>query len=244
MPTVISLVTFELPNMNGVAKDAARMQVVTQASDFWAATDLEAMAEKLFDTVHTGATNAMGHYLASCLDPATTIRAYDISAHLDGGPHGSPYVSAAITRTATGGDSRGNAQCAVINWHSLDYATTPNNGPVGAIPTPESAQDMGAPATHSGVTKLKARKANRMYFGPLDGSTIGVDGDGNPQFTDTFMTDAQKNFGGFFLTDGFGVHVWSRRDSGVHAIGGGWVDRGIKIRRTKGFSPGTRTTFP
>lgn len=244
MPTVVSLVTFELPNMNGVPKDAVRLQIVTQASDFWAPSDLASMANKLFDTTHTGATNPMGSYLASCLSPDTTIKAYDITAHLDGSPHGSPYAFEVGTRAHTGGDSRGNAQCAVFTWHSADYDSTPNDGPSGAIPTPEAAQDMGAPATHTGVTKLKARHANRMYFGPVDGSAIGVDGNGNPQWTDTFMTDAQKNIGGFLLTDGFGVHVWSRRDAVARSIGSGWIDRGIKIRRVKGFNPNTRTLFP
>lgn len=239
-----SLVTFEIGNKNGVAKDSVRFQIVTVAGADWAELDLQGMAIKFLDTVHTGATNPMGAYLASCLDLSTTVRAYRIDGHLDGSPHGSPYATAVQARVAEGGDSRGNAQCAVITWHSSAYDTTPNEGPSGDIPTPESAVDMGAPATHTGVTKLKARQANRMYFGPLDGSTIGVDGNANPQFTDTFMTDAQKNMGGFLLTDGFGVHVWSRRNAAVTAIGSGWVDRGVKIRRNKGFQPNTRTLFP
>lgn len=241
-----SLITFTAQNNNGVAKDAIRFQLVWNQGSM-SATSLEAHWTEFLNTVHTGQTHKLGEYLAGCISRTTpqVMAAYDITSHLDGSPHGSPYVTVSDTvLPAALGDSRGNAQCAVLSWNSSDYTVTPVTGPTGAIPTPESAQDMGAPSTHPGVTRLRQRRSNRMFFGPVEGGAIGVNGDGNAQWTDTFMTDVSANLAGFLADAGSNIwQGWSRRNADVWSVVEGWVDRGIKIRRHKGFDPNERTTW-
>jgi len=115
-------------------------------------------------------------------------------------------------------------------------------------PTPESAQDYGAPATHMASSRPKSRHLGKIEFGPLDASAIGVDGNANPQFTDTFVNDAVAVLANFManvgsITGGAAWSVWSRRDAFVYGVTGGWVDRGVKTRRSKTFVPNLRTTF-
>lgn len=246
--TVISLNTITFENENGSSKDQVKFSLVTQGATGLTAAQVATLWGVFFNQ-HV-ATHGLGEYLATCVSRTVpgAAAAYDITAHLDGSSHGSPYVTGSYTLPASLGDSRGNQLCAVLNHHSGAYATTPNNGPSGPIPTPEQAQDYGAPATHTGVTKPKQRQAGRMFLGPLSSTAIGVDGDANPQFTDTFMADAAAHlsfFNGNISADiGQDWKGWSRRDAAVWFVTGGWVDRGVKTRRVKGHNPNTRTNWP
>lgn len=246
--TTISLCTMSIPNKNGVPKDGVKMQFVLEGSSPLTATQLELAWNSLLN--HAGPTNTLAGYLASCLSrvPDAAVAAYDITAVLGGGAMGSPYVTGHQTVGASLGDSRGNQLVAGFGFHSGTYASTPAVGPTAAIPTPESAQDMGAPATHMGPTRPKSRQLARMAFGPLDASAIGVDGNLNPQFTDTFINDAVFILSNWIttigaITGGQALAVWSRRDAATNTISGGWVDRGVKTRRSKTFLPNLRSTF-
>lgn len=249
MPDVVSLCTLTAENVNASTKDQTKLAVVVSSPA--ALTDVQ--LSNLWDVFgdNSGApTNRLWTYLASCVSRAAPAKAaaYDITAHLDGSVHGSPYVTTDRPLLAALGDSRGNQICAVFSWQDGDYATTPTTGPSAAIPTPEAAIDMGAPATHPGQTRPKSRHSNRMYFGPVDGSAIGVDGSGNPQWTDTFMEDAAGSLAFFrdhvpSVTGGAVWQVWSRRNAAISVVEHGWVDRGLKTRRRKTFVPNLKTTW-
>jgi hypothetical protein len=245
-----SLVTITLENNDASSKDQTKFSLVVTGSAQISAATLTNIWEGFFD--NAGApTHRLGTYLATCINLAAggQCAAYDITAHLDGSPHGSPYVTSSAAMNPSLGDSRGNQLCAVFAFNDSLYAGTPAAGPSGAIPTPEFAQDMGAPATHTGTTRPKSRHTNRMYFGPLDAGAIGVDGNADPQFTDTFMADAAGSLAHFLATVASLPtspvwSVWSRRNAAVTPVNQGWVDRGIKTRRHKAFVPNLRTNFP
>lgn len=239
-----SLLTVTIPNLDGLAKDEVRFSFATNThfADDTAATTF---ADDFFNHTYAGSGNPMNAALADCLSSvvdASEVRVYDITGHLDGSPHGSPYIIAPWTLQNNGGESRGNQLCAVLGYQTAAYLATPVDGPIGAIPTPESAQDMGAPATHSGTTKLQSRQSGRIYFGPLYSSVVGVDGNNNPELTDTWKTDFSANLHGFLAAHPEWM-VWSRRNASLTAIAGGWVDNSIMTRRKKGYTGAGRTLW-
>lgn len=240
----VQLLTYDWPNLDGEAKDAIRLSFVLESGHL-APGDGQTIWNRAFGTAYGTATLSSDHLFANCLSraaDAVTAKAYDISTFLDGSPHGSPYLTEQVTVSGTGGESRGNQLCAVIGVQSANYLSTPTDGPIGPIPTPEAAQDMGAPATHDGVTKLRSRQSGRYYWGPLDSSVVGVDGNNNPELTGTWQTNLEQNFTGFLLAQGT-VRIWSRRNAAVYAIASGWIDNSIATRRKKAYAGAGRTLF-
>ncbi len=238
----VSLCTFTVPNNDGDPKDEVRFSFVIEGA-LLTAGGLQTLWTAVMDTAYPGASLHSSAALASCLvltGGAITGRAYDITAFLDGSPHGSPYLVEAVTGTGPGGDSRGNQLCAVIGFQSAAYLSTPVDGPIAAIPSSESAIDQGAPATHMGTTKLQSRQSGRIYFGPLDGSVIGIDANANPELTGTWKTNFSENFHDAIVTPGV-FRVWSRRNAAVYPITQGWVDNSIGTRRVKAFKGAGRT---
>lgn len=245
---VDSLVTCTFQNNDSSTRDETRFQLVVETAAPLTGSQLQGIWQEFFN--NHGGTHGLGAYLASCVSRTIpgALFAYDITAHLDGSPHGSPYASSSVTIDGAVSDSRGNQLCAVFAFVDSFYSAVPTSGPTVSIPTPESAQDAGAPATHLGTNRPKSRHANRMYFGPVSADAIGVDGNANPQWTDTFMADAHlalHTFAGNVDTlPGAPIWmVWSRRNAQVEAVASGWVDRGIKTRRRKAFSPNLRSAF-
>lgn len=240
----VQLITYDWPNLNGEAKDAVRLSLVMEIGTLPPGS-LQSNWNDWMGHAYGTATLSTDHLFANCLSraaDAVTAKAYDITAFLDGSPHGSPYLTEQVTVSGTGGESRGNQLCAVVGVQGANYLSTPTDGPIGAIPTPEAAQDMGAPATHMGVTKLRSRLSGRWYLGPIDSSVVGVDGNNNPELTGTWQTNLEQNFAGFLLAQP-AVRIWSRRNAAVYAIGSGWVDNSIATRRKKAYAGAGRTPF-
>ena len=235
-----SLITATIQNNDLDPKDEVRFNWATNTGGL-TAVQAQTFVDDFFKVDPGGAGTANEHALASCLTPGTVlngvdIRVYDITGHLDGSPHGSPYVHTATTLDAVGGDSRGNQLVVVFGFHASSYGTTPVDGPtVATIPTTERAQDQGAPPQHTGVEKLQSRRSGRMYFGPVDGSIIGVDGNANPELTGTWKTNFPANLAAF-LAEHPEWCSWSRRDLAVYPVSAGWVDFSIMTRRVKAFS--------
>lgn len=244
MPT---LLVVTMPNKDGDPKDTVKMSFAFD--DASANPAIFTWCTDLFE--HNFGTNALHGYIASCIDwPQATMDQYDLTGHLDGSPHGSPVASAGPGSFVPPGapDMSGANQTAmVIGFQAAGYATAPTVTGSGEVPTPEQAQDYGAPATHIGNLKGKARQAGRIYFGPLAQSSIANDANNNPVVAGAILVDAAAAFtalksGG---ANDHGLHwsVWSRRDAVLRHVTQGWMDHGVKTRRTREFVPNLRTAF-
>lgn len=241
-----NLAILSIPNKNGVPKDEVKFSFAFD--DSTPASQVEDWVIDLFE--HNYGTFALRSYMASCLDwNSAVLREYDLTGHLDGTPHGSPVgtVTGAFSPPPAPDVSHGNQLALVVGFQSADYGTTPTVTGTGPVPTPEQAQDYGAPATHTGQLKGKARHAGRIYLGPMSFDSIVADANNNPVWGGALLVDleaalaAQKPGG----ANDHGVHwsVWSRRDATLRHVTQGWIDHGVKTRRTREFVPNLRTTF-
>jgi hypothetical protein len=243
MPT-LAKVTFS--NRSGLAKDSV---VNTFAFDVDATDNAKQLAVAaaitgFFDGNNALTSNNVIAYLSNCLLHDTPlVELYDLTGHLDGSPHGSPVFTAAPSWSQLGsvgtGSSVGNQLAACIIAHA-DY-DVPEQGAAAAIPTSERAQDEGAPPTHTGIPRLRARERGRIMLGPVV-SAIVPDTNFNPSFTaaatNTFMQASQT-----LMAAPVSWSVWSRRDSQLRHITHGWVDHGVKTMRKREYVPNVRTSW-
>lgn len=249
MASKVALATITIQNLDGNPKDEVRNSVTIAFDDSTAGFgDVAAALQDLYNA-STFAHQNIGHYLATCLAAQADIRVYDITTHLDGSPHGSPVFelpAAAITNS--GINSKGNQVAATIAYHA-DLSAVPEQGPVGAIPTPERGIDWGAPATHTGITKPRASRRGRIYIGPLDNSRIDVDGNNNAKLSTTSATNLAglmhdwAGAGGDLAGRNLALVVWSRKLAAVHVVTGGWVDTELTTVRRRQFVPALRETW-
>lgn len=193
-------------------------------------------------TPGVGQTNPWCHYLATGLSRAAngvTVTYTDITAHLDGSPAGAPLATSTFTLGAAGVAQDLPAQDALTIAFRATYGTDIERGVPGAIPSSESAQDQGAPATHTGQTKPRARDRGRLFFGPLNGSALAST-NGIPNSTvladlgavASAMCPAQKNGD----ADQWNFVVWSRRNAGVKPIAYYYVDENFTAQRRRSDS--------
>ena len=131
--------------------------------------EITTLIEQFYSSVVVGdqTTHPVGYFISGLIDRAglVTVDQYDWTSF---GPTGSPIWTETFTPPATSGASDFQppelAVCVSFNGNATGV---PEVGPSGPIPTPEAAQDMGAPATHTGRTRPASRLRNRVYVGPL-----------------------------------------------------------------------------
>ena len=241
-----SLTTLTVPNRNGVAKDAVKWSVAFD--DAPALGSMQAWWTDLLD--HNYGTAAVVGYIGQCLDfTAATLAIYDLTGHLDGSPHGSPVDSASgfLSGPDSPQNTDGNQLAIVVGFQDSAYDATPTVTGSGEVPTPEQAQDYGAPATHTGELKGKARHSGRLYIGPVAINAVATDGNHNPVLGAPCLADFSAAFGAHMPSgaDSHGLHwsIWSRRDAVLRHVAQGWVDHCIKTRRSREFVNDSRTTF-
>lgn len=132
-----------------------------------------------------------------------------------------------------------------MSFHG-DLSPVPEEGAVAAIPSSESAIDQGAPATHSGHTRPRARRRGRIFLGPLATSALRVTSgtaEQRPHQTviDTLATAAGQLHTGTMVTAGEVWIVGSRRDNIGYPVTGGWVDDEFDTQRRRQIKPTART---
>jgi len=120
-----------------------------------------------------------------------------------------------------------------------DYGSAVERGALESIPTPEAAQDMGAPATHPGRAHPRARLRGRVYVGPLQRDQI------DPS-TGQITLQCAENIGGFgkalrdsavLAAAGIAWAVHSRRNGSAVAVTNGYCDTAPDIQRRRGEGP-------
>jgi hypothetical protein len=171
---------------------------------------------------------------------------YDVSGALGGGSVGSPAFQAFRTVGAHlgGADGLPSQIAACVSFHA-DTTGLVELGPVvTTLPTPDRAQDMGAPATHSGHTKPKSRRRGRVYIGPLDNAQVTTAGTGGEALFVFGAQGALQGAGAGLLADSPGEWaVWSRRDAAMQPVIGGFVDNAPDTVRHRASKANGRVTF-
>ena len=207
-----------------------------------------------YNSLATGATNALYKYLSTSLDWNTnhsTVTVYDITANLSGAPHGSPVAMTNWTLTpAPSGTPYAEGVCACLDYQRA-YGTDVEFGPAGSAITtpPDIVADYGAAATHLGKTRPRSRDRGRWYIGPLNSTAVGYDATTyRVKFQTTFINDLLKAAAALSadVSDGSGnsyvLQQWSRKNASIGLVTEFWTDdRPDYQRRRSDATPGTRT---
>lgn len=190
-------------------------------------TPLAVLYDNFLNRLAAGQAHTVASYLGDSLSRASgavQIEYYDVTNHLDGSSAGNPITISTDTlgaSTAAGDLPLGVALPIGIR---AAYGTDIEHGVLAQIPTGDRAQDEGAPATHSGTTRPRARDRGRFYLGPLDLSCLeGTPGDG-AKWKAAFVTDVSAAIDAMAKTQNSGAHdqynmvVWSRAAQAVKTV--------------------------
>lgn len=242
-----TLATLLLSGASGLAEDKYVMTFAfTAVPDHLTATNL-GLAGALYGFITntpTGALVPMRDFLSDVIprDPAISMQAklYDISGHLDGSPHGSPYYvhpGALIADLVTGQGLPSEVACKI---------TLEATGRAAAAVETGDGSDPG-----SALDRPKSRLTGGVFFGPLndvaieyEGPVAGVTG-GIPRVSNSLRDtarlaiskmrlDAYDNAGGSQLG------VWSRRNAAVVPLEAVSIDNAFDTIRSRGEKPSLR----
>jgi hypothetical protein len=196
--------------------------------------------------VSAGQTNPLSDYLSGELSRAagaSTISYTDVTDHLDGSPAGTPLLVSSYTLGAAGAAPAMPPQLAVCVGYRSAYASDLEHGPTASLPTDDKAQDEGAPATHLGATRPRARDRGRFYFGPLQiiamASHFNTSISATSELAPAFLADLTVATGiilntQFPTTAGqINAVVWSRRNAATRQVGFYYIDEGVGTQRRR-----------
>jgi hypothetical protein len=199
-----------------------------------------------FTTAPAGMTQTIGAWLSPTLTRVGTpdrVDVYDLTAHLDGSPHGTPILSLPFDITGPSSTFEMPGQIAVTLAFHADDAAIPERTPGATIPTEDEAVDVGAPSTHPGTARTKSRARGRVYIGPLNRDSLQSSG----QPSSALVADlniAAENLLVTSIVSNTLWGVWSRRDALVRPVIGGWVDNEFTTQRRRREKPTVRTLWP
>lgn len=212
--------------------DAVTVSLV-YANDGAATIDLVTNCPNLFNVQGAGASEALYLYLSPVLDRTAnhgTISVYDITAHLDGSPHGSPVDGGTFTLLGGEGTPMPEGLAACVSYRA-DYGTDVEYGP---------------------HTRPRARDRNRHYFGPLTQACFNFPtSTARVSFASRFMTDCLANTkqvevitGTGLPPDQWNLQVWSRKNASVKPVAEYWMDDRPDYQRRRSDQPGNKTFLP
>lgn len=171
----------------------------------------------------TGGINPVAYYIGQNVDRTVTHKMdfYTISAP----PLGSPrYTNDWIGPSTPGATTDLPAEvCGVLSFHA----------------------DLTGVVEESGTTRPRARKRGRVYVGPLTYGAIN-NNSGKPILEPNF-TQAMREGAGAMATaaaaDGWTWSVWSRKDTTLYEVVGGWTDNAPDTQRRRGPKATARVTY-
>lgn len=197
--------------------------------------DLVAHIAGYYNTVASGATNAICHYLSPVCDGGTNhgiIEVYDITDHLDGTPMGSPVDGGNFTLTGPGASSMVAEGLAACVSYRAQYGADVEYGP---------------------HVRPRARDRNRRYVGPLNSNALILVFSGSNRVTvaPNVCTDLLANtkqvevitstgFGIGFGPDQWNLQVWSKTGGFVKPVYEYWMDDRPDYQRRRSDDNGTK----
>lgn len=191
-------------------------------------TPTEAELDDVFSAVSgfyrtdTTAGSNVGNFISSFVDRAQTheLQAYKIQAP----PIGSPiYTDAWLGPASVEGDrNQVNEVAGTVSFHG----------------------DLTGVLEESGSTRPRARRRGRLYIGPL--RDHAVDNTSAPRLSALFTTTLRQAIiamADAAAADGWIFSVWSRANSELYAVVGGWTDDAPDTQRRRGVAPSARIVY-
>lgn len=195
-----------------------------------------------------GLTGAQVASVASYLSPdisraagAIQVLYTDVTDHLDGSNAGGPFRSYNSTLAAAGVASpMPPGICCTVGYRAA-YGSDIEHGPSVTLPSSEAAIDQGAPATHLGSSRPRARDRGRFYLGPLNVGAFEIHTGGGQggQFTGPFKADMTEAVNNLLEAKNPGAHdqfqvvIWSRRAATVKTTSFYYVDDSASYQRRR-----------
>lgn len=217
-----------LPGKTGLLADACvnTFSFITAATPP-SAGNMDAISGALanfYNTVPAGHNAIAGFINESILRTANgvTVKFYDLAAHLDGSPHGSPIGIRTFTLGAMvpGAVAAPREIAAALSFHA----------------------DFGAAVEFAPGSRPRSSFRGRVYIGPLTQSVWQTEGTtGRVNFTQTFRETLVTQAAA--LRDaGIGWSVWSRRLGQLRDVLVVSVDDAIDVQRRRGEKALIRTS--
>lgn len=233
------LANVRLPSVSGLDEDAVQNSFVIDGAPGWDPVAAKGevtipLASFYNAAVHTGlkVSDFIGPSISRTA-LAASIKLYDISAHLDGSPHGSPVSTDAFTvgGPAPAGELPREVAFA-ITLRAGNWASQPVERPDGA--------DAG-----SEVDRPRQRHTGRIYLGPIgENADAMVSGINRPETA--FMETCRKAIVHLETQLAVGGHhlaVWSRKDAVARNVDDVQTDNAWDTQRRRGAAPTARLTL-
>lgn len=233
-----------LPRRSGLAKDSVvNTYAIGGASSASPAGDLTDIAEAIYRIYIASPAETPGSsfsflYMAGCLSNAVDgarVKLYDISAHLDGSPHGSPFMEVPFTLDTF--SSAGSLPAEVACVATLEAVGRGNQ----LVERPDGIDPGFAP------DRPRSRYTGRVFIGPLRDSSDVMTLDVNKEarissalslFLRRNIRDAAQSIHAIDPT--YFLGVWSRADEAIRSIDNVAVDDAPDTQRRRGCGATTR----
>lgn len=206
-----------LPDVDGLPRDEVVNTLAWQAAD---TTGMTPAIADLFNGSSGAQAHPLAHYIGgsrSRVSDACTVRYYDISAHADGSKTGPAFqVDTWTLGAGAGGTPLPDQNAAVASFFA--------NPIIGA----------GSAASYRG----------RVYLGPLDQSTGATDSNGHFIIAPTFAADVAIAFNRFMTTAPPTWSVWSRKETALSAVVGGFINEQFDTQRRRQVKAAARAMWP
>lgn len=231
-------VTIELPPSSSILKDAMVNDFYFLTAAAVTTTDTDDIAlflQGFYNTVNAPGTVAisqlLGHQVSRTIEP--TLRYYDVTAHLNGSPAGSPFLTRPLGAVITANPANPiglPAEVALCLTYKSAYGTDGEFGPID-------------PATGK-KSRPRARDRGRLYIGPLNVDAMSTSGSLGDMRPSAAATNALVGAGAVLMGEVTpSWAVWSRRGATMEPVTGGWSDNAFDTQRRRGSAPTGRTIF-
>lgn len=218
MGSHVTLATIKLASAVGDADEEENLWVFSSdiAQPAW--SDLQGPLAAFYETAmsgHWSSELAVGQH--------AQYELYDISAHLNGSPHGAPFAMGSMTGTIDIGGVGLPAQCAAVVDYHADLTGISEFGP---------------------GTRPRARRRGRHYHGPIQTADLAHAPTSNSAvWGTTLLTDLASGYSALKAAVGVGLEwdVWSRKDAAVYPVVGGWIDHTVRTQRRRVEPTGLRS---
>jgi hypothetical protein len=146
---------------------------------------------------------------------AAMFKFYNIDAHLDGSPHGSPIklIPWTLGPHRAPGTNLPSEIAVVLSYH----------GPLTDVPQ------------EAGNTRPAARRRGRVYVGPINSNAAAADVDTSVVYVSQDMRETLAGAAQRLMVAPTAVWSnWSRADAQIHTVTGGFVDNAFDTQRRRG----------
>lgn len=229
MPPILVTSTIE-PAAGFANETVVNSFVVTDAGPGDAAAYAELVVPNImefFTTVRSGMVRAIGTYLSATLSRAAgthVYKAYALSGHLDGSPHGSPVFEATTNLPAAASVENAPPQTTVV-------LTLRGRGAV------TSSVELGD------GSRPRTRATGRLHIGSLNVTGLDRPASGVTRPSAEFRQDlllAAEGLQDSLNAEGSTWAIWSRKDTVLRAITSAEVDDSLDVLRSRKMQPTVR----